>query len=102
MRKFLLLLLLTLSFSGCAFSHTYVTVRNQTENSISVTVDYGSIGFELQPFEEIELFVNCKGLILKTDYGVVMVSVTEDTTIELHRNGYYLGEVFHKYITEPR
>ena len=75
----------------------YVVIRNQTDKSLEVNFTDSNYNLILQPYKEIEVAV-FDSISFITLFGLVYAEqIFEPTTIELHEDGFYIGEQFKPY-----
>lgn len=105
MKKSILLLTLAFSLVGCAFSedNRYLNIRNNTDKTEIITFGFSSNGIILKSGKSTEIVCNSDFNTLACSRGAMSFeTLSEDTTLEINPDCWYLGEEKHFYWTERR
>ena len=99
--KKLLGLIVLITITSCSFGterHSLI-IRNATDSRVEVSIWLKQVYFPIPSDYEIEILVGDE-VDISTPFGVAFCEMTDDNTLELHKDGYYLGEQTYRYWNE--
>ena len=97
MKKIICCLLICFSVSLC-FAHNLI-IRNNTNQKLKIGIWLSGVSFYLEPEQEIEFEIR-ERVNFDCKFGVALVETEEDTTLELSKDFYYVGESKEYYWNE--
>lgn len=86
-----LISLLVVAFTAINLFGANLIIRNNTNQKMEVSIWLSGVSFYLEPGQEVEFKVR-ESVNFDCPFGVAWIETEEDTTLELNKDCFYVGE----------